>query len=323
VIPMRPRLLLSLLLAGVPAALAPGGAVVAEPAAAAPGPRFVFAVATDPHNDVDAFREVMREIRDLPARDPKQLPGEFVLVAGDLHALEKELAAHRDVFKDSPSMKAFLPMTGDHATEPLRAFMSREILSAIPQARLPDPAVISYTFDWKNVRIIVTDPNHPAHGAQRFLNDAGCKWVEEAIRGTPPEVEHIFIGIHEPPFPRNRHLSEMTDEKKPLRDAFWNMLMRYRSRVRAVFTGHTHYLETMRVADPAGAAANDPRQYPVEKGGIWQIGAGASGARSDFLSFVQVQVEGSAVRFAAYAREGKATGFRVVKDGALTDEPPR
>ena len=293
------------------------------PAPAATGQPFAFAVATDPHNDVDAFREVMREVRDLPARDPKLPPGEFVLVAGDLHALEKIYAAYQDVFKGSPSMKAFLPMTGDHATEPLRAFMSRGILAAVPQARLPDPAVISYTFDWRNVRVIATDPNHPLHGAKRFLNENGCRWVEEAIRSAPPVVEHIFIGIHEPPFPRNRHLSEMNDEKRPLRDAFWNMLLKYRSRVRAVFTGHTHYLETMRVADPAGAAANDPKQYPVETGGIWQIGAGASGARADFLSFVQVQVEGGAVRFAAYAREGKADGFRVVKYGSLTDEPPR
>jgi hypothetical protein len=197
--------------------------------------------------------------------------------------------------------------------------MSKDILSAIPQARLTDPAVISYTFDWKNVRIIVTDPNHPAHGAQRFLNDAGCKWVEEAIRGTPPEVEHIFIGIHEPPFPRNRHVSEMTDEKRPLRDAFWNMLLKHRSRVRAVFTGHTHYLETMRVADPGGAAANDPKKYPVEKGGIWQIGAGASGARSDFLSFVRIVVEGRSVRAVTHAKEGKSPAFKVVEDWPLTD----
>jgi hypothetical protein len=297
----------------------PARAADAPPAPGAAGRPFAFAVAADPHSAVDAFRQVMQEVRDLPARDPKHPPCEFLLVAGDLHAPEKEFAAYRETFKDAPSMKAFLPMSGDHTTEPLRAFMVRDILAAFPQARVPDPAVASYTFDWRNVRIVVADPNHPAHGAQRFLTDAGCQWVEAAVREAPPEVEHVFVGIHEPPFPRNRHVSEMTDAKRPLRNAFWNELLKQRSRLRAVFTGHTHYLETMRVADPAGAAANDPKQYPLEPGGIWQIGAGASGARSDLLSYVRIIVDGRSVRAVSYAREGKADGFRVVKDWELTD----
>jgi len=305
------------ILAGV--ALLAALPAVSEPAAR---PSFAFAVAADPHNDVDAFREVMRDVRDRPAREQGP-PGELLLVAGDLHALEKEYAAFREDFKGAPSMKAFLPMTGDHATGPLRAFMVRDILAAIPQARVPDPAVVSYTFDWRSVRIVVADPNHPAHGAQRFLNDAGCQWVEAVIRETPPEIEHVFVGIHEPPFPRNRHVGEMTDAKRPIRNAFWNTLLKHRSRVRAVFTGHTHYLEAMRVADPAGAAANDPDRYPEEPGGIWQVGAGAAGARGDLLSYVRIVVDGRSVRAVSYAREGKAPGFRVVKDWALTDDPPR
>jgi hypothetical protein len=245
-----------------------------------------------------------------------------LLVAGDLHALEKEHAAFREEFKTASAMKAFLPMTGDHATGPQRAFMVREILAPLPQARVTDPDVVSYTFDWKGVRLVVADPNHPAHGASRFLNDAGCRWVEAAIRETPPEIRHIIIGLHEPPFPRVRHVSEMTDAKRPLRDAFWNMLMRYRTRVRAVFTGHTHYLGAMRVADPAGAAANDPKAYPDEPGGIWQVSAGASGEVDD-LSFVRVVVDGCTLRAVSYAREGKSPAFRVVKEWALTDDPPR
>jgi hypothetical protein len=295
-------------------------ALAAGPAPAAAESPFAFAVTGDPHNAVDAFRKVLRDVHDLPDRGPDRLPpAEFLLVAGDLHALEKEYAAYRDVFAPPAPMKAFLPMTGDHATDDLRAFMTRDILAALPGAAVPDPGVVSYTYDWKNVRVIVADPNHPAHGARRFLNEAGCKWVEEMIRAAPPSAEHLFIGLHEPPFPRERHLDEMTDAKKPVRDAFWNMLLKHRSRVRAVFTGHTHYYSRMRVADPGGAAANDPKQYPDEKDGLWQVSTCSSGARADSLGYVQIVVEGASVRAVAFAKEGREPAFRVVDAWPLAD----
>jgi hypothetical protein len=139
------------------------------------------------------------------------------------------------------------------------------------------------------------------------------------IKSAPPAIEHIFIGIHEPPFPRIRHVSEMSDQKKPIRDVFWNMLLQYRIRVRAVLPGHTHYLDKMRVVHPDGAAANDPKQYPDEENGIWQVGAGASGARKDFLSFIRVVVDGRSVRVVAYAKEGKEVVFKAVDEWSLTD----
>jgi hypothetical protein len=295
-------------------------AVPATPPPAAAERPFAFAVTGDPHSAVDAFRQVLQAVRDLPGREAAPLPpAEFLLVAGDLHALEKEHAAFREVFAGFPAMRALLPMTGDHATDAQRAYMSKEILAGLPQVRIDDPAVVSYTFDWRNVRVIVADPNHPAHGAKRFLTEAGCRWVEEQIRSAPPSAEHLFVAFHEPPFPRERHVDEMTDAKRPLRDAFWTMLLKNRDRVRAVFTGHTHYYNRMRVADPGGAAANDPKQFPDEAGGIWQVSTPTSGARTEELGFVQVVVEGPSVKAVVLERKEKDPAFRVVDTWPLSD----
>ena len=290
------------------------------PAAVAGGGPFAFAVTSDPHDAVDAFQLVLQEIKAPTTGTDASAPAcGFLAVAGDLHRLEALHAAYRETFDGSATMRAFLPATGDHSQTPHREYMNKEILAKLPQAVVPDARTVNYTFDWRNVRLVVADPNQPLHGANRFLNENGCKWVEEAIRAAPPAVEHIFIVMHEPPFPRQRHEKDMTPQVQPVRDAFWNMLLKHRSRVRAVFTGHTHYYNRMRVAAPAGAAANDLKQYPDEKDGLWQISVGASGARTDFLSYVRVVVDGSSVKVATYTREGTAGAFNLREKWALTE----
>ena len=47
--------------------------------------------------------------------------------------------------------------------------------------------------------------------------------------------------------------------------------------MKAVFVGHTHHYYRMRVKDPRSAEADNPNEYPVQEGGVYQVDCGASG----------------------------------------------
>jgi len=120
------------------------------------------------------------------------------------------------------------------------------------------------------------------------INDAGRNWVEKTITSAPEKIKHIFIFFHEPAFPRVRHIGNSFDANPKLRNLFWNMLMRHKNKVRAVFVGHTHHYYKMKIADPESEEANSPKKFPMQKGGIYQIDIGAAG-RSHTLNETYVQ----------------------------------
>jgi len=158
-------------------------------------------------------------------------------------------------------------------------YIRDKIIPLIPNVVRRHDKSCDYHVDHKNVRIISLDGFSCELGTWGVINKTGKEWVEETIKSAPSEIDHIFVTFHCPAFPRGRHTHIYFVESPEDRNTFWNMLIAHRDRVRAVFVGHTHHYYRVRVLDPAGAAANNPKLFPDEEGGIFQVDVGASGGR--------------------------------------------
>ena len=196
-------------------------------------------------------------------------------------------------------------------------FIRDKIISAIPGVvRLSDKSC-SYYYDYNNVRVISIDGYSGEIGRQGVINEKGREWAEDVIKSAPENIEHIFIAFHAPAFPRVRHTQDSFSADPEQRNAFWNMLVSHRDKVRAVFVGHTHSYCRMRVLDPAGSAANDFSAYPDEEGGIYQINDGSTGNGTK-NTFVLVNVEGKNIYFRVLESEnGKGQPFTVKDEWSI------
>ena len=178
----------------------------------------------------------------------------------------------------SPPAVVFLPVVGNHDITAgqgenaayIRGPMLAE-LAGLGAARYDDVGA-NYVFDWRNARFIVVDQY--AWGDLRGRIDArGLAWVESAIRSAGT-AEHVFVVFHEPAFPRVRHVGDSFDFFREDRDAFWAMLVRHRGKVRAVLSGHTHYLGLLQIGDPSR-----PRNDLPHEDGIHQVDCGSTHRR--------------------------------------------
>jgi hypothetical protein len=193
-------------------------------------------------------------------------------------------------------------------------FISDKIIAAIPGVVRMSDESCTYYYDKENVRIISIDIFSGEAGTGGVITDKGRAWTEKAIISAPATIDHIFIGFHAPAFPRGRHTSDCFVTNSEQRNAFWNMLIAHKDRVRAVFNGHTHVYCRMRVLNPSGADANDLSRYPDEEGGIYQVNAGSTsqGMKNTFL---KVQIKGKDVYFRVYeAENGKDKPFAVIDE---------
>jgi len=270
-----------------------------------------FAVLADPRAKGATWKNALQEIRDRKTtHETAFTPAAFIVVTGDMDPLVSRYEDFLYVFADADTRPVFLPVIGNHEFEDGRAHFqyARDFLiPSIPGAVRRHATSCDYYFDHRNVRIIAVD-GYTDLGKAGVINDEGRQWVEQVIKATPSSIDHIFISFHEPAFPRFRHIGDSFDENPEQRNAFWQMLLGYKNRVRAVLVGHTHSYCRMRVLDPAGAAANDPKSFPDEVGGIYQIDAGAAG-NAEVNTIIQVQIE------------DKNVLFRVLQAEAGTDKP--
>lgn len=196
-------------------------------------------------------------------------------------------------------------------------FISDKIIASIPNVVRMSDKSCTYYYDKENVRIISIDAFSGEAGTGGIITDRGRAWTEEAITSAPAAIDHIFISYHAPAFPRGRHTSDCFVTNAGQRNAFWNMLLAHRDRVKAVFNGHTHVYCRMRVLDPAGADANDFSKYPEEEGGIYQVNAGSTGQGMK-NTFVRVQVEGKNLYFRTYeAENGKNQPFALKEEWSI------
>jgi 3',5'-cyclic AMP phosphodiesterase CpdA len=194
---------------------------------------------------------------------------------------------------------------GNHDGSSLPYIRDR-LIPAITNAVRREAVFCDFYADFRNARFIVVN------GAT--IGDEARQWVGQSIKGAPPTIAHVFVMFHHPAFPRGRRVGQSFDRNPALRNAFWQMLLENRERVRAVFSGHTHSYSRMRVLDPAGEAANNPKSTPDEEGGILQIIAGSTGmGRKNTL--VRVQIEGDKVRFRVLqAENGGDQAFAITSE---------
>lgn len=196
-------------------------------------------------------------------------------------------------------------------------FISDKIINAIPGAVRMSDKSSSYYYDYRNVRVISLDGYSGEAGTQCVINEKGRKWTEDVITSAPSHIDHIFVAFHVPAFPRWRQTFNFPKPDPEQRDAFWNMLVSHRDRVRAVFSGHTHYYSRIRVLNPAASAADDNNAYPDEDGGIYQVTAGSTGNGME-NTFLRVEIHGNDVYFRAYeAENGKDKPFAVKEEWSL------
>ena len=277
--------------------------------------KFSFAVLADPRAQGETWKNALVELRDNTVKtEPAYMPAELIVVAGDMDPLKLRYEDYLNVFTNSVTRPLFLPVIGNHEFENSAVHFehARDVLiPSVPGAVLRHNKSCDYYLDYKNVRIIVID-SYTDLGKNGVINDEGKQWVEQIIKTTPLSIDHIFISFHEPAFPRYRHVGDSFNQNTELRNAFWQMLLEHKDRVRAVLVGHTHAYYRMHVLNPEGKDANDPKTFPDEEGGIYQIDAGAAG-NGAVSTIVQVQVEGKNLFFRALqAKNGANMPFAEV-----------
>ncbi|MCX6354019.1 MAG: metallophosphoesterase [Candidatus Aureabacteria bacterium] len=278
---------------------------------------FSFAVVADCRWWEGTWRNALAEIKNSTVDpEPKFGPAELIVVVGDMDPAEKRYANFKEVFAAARRVPLFLPVIGNHDDGDDARYIRDVIIPAIPGCVRRDGGACDYFLDYKNVRIVVIDA-YTELGKEGVINQKGRDYAEQAIRSAGPGINHIFVCFHEPAFPRARHLDSSFNESPGDRDAFWNMLVRHRDSVRAVFVSHDHYYNRMRVKDPSSRAANDPAQFPDEEGGIYQVDCGAVGMTT-VSTVVRVKIEGKSVSFrVVQADRGGNEPFRVREEWDL------
>ncbi len=274
---------------------------------------FSFAVTADPRADHASWMNALCEIRDMKNDEtPHFVTPSWILIAGDFDPARQRMEDVHDVFACRTLRPQVLPVVGNHDLKAENAaFIRQDMLAAVPGLIKRQADACDYYYDFKNVRLIVVDL-YDGLGHNGDINKKGRQWVEGVICSAPASIDHIFIAFHEPAFPRGKHLEDSMNENRHQRDAFWQMLVAHRDKVRAAFVGHTHCYSRMRVRDPKGAAANNASVFPDEPDGIYQIDAGATGHAAS-NTFVRVQIDGKQVSARAYAAQnGTNQAFTVI-----------
>jgi hypothetical protein len=236
---------------------------------------------------------------------------------------------HR-VFSDVRETPLFLPVVGNHDLGAVDFETAAEIVRNLEYTTRRDDK-LNYYVDYRNVRIIAVNAYgmHDNDLAPNFrlgcLNSKGIDWVDDAI-SSATHADHVFIAMHEPPFPRTRHVGGSFDECEEERNAFWDMVVSHRGKVKAVLVGHTHCYSRMRVKDPRSAGANDPDEYPDQEGGVYQVDCGACGAGIR-NTVVNIEIAGEDVSFRVVdAHDGPLHGqyevFGLVDEWQIVGGPP-
>lgn len=313
---------------------------------------FTFAVASDPHEKGETWINALTEIRDMTVNpDSKFSPPEVIIVDGDTIPPEQRYGEIDNVFKDADNSPVVLPVIGNWdsgamppgkgpkgpkkgpkkgprpemkcgGTSDAFKYIRDEIIAKLPNAVSRNNEFCDYYIDHKNVRFISIDGFSCELGKGGIINKAGRDWIQETITSAPAGIDHVFIATHVPPFPRIRHTRDGFVENIEERNAFWDVLVANRDKVRAVFVGHTHRQYRLRVLDPSGAAANDTEMYPDEEGGIYQVDVGTAGGRgNETVTFVQVQVDGKNISFRTLeAENGKDKPFHLKDEWNMVTE---
>ena len=277
-----------------------------------------FAVITDPMNDGATFRNALVEIRDTKVNPKQKLsPAEFVVVCGDLSPPVARYKDYNKTFEKSKHMKSFFPVKGNHDNKARHTeYIVKKILPNQDSITTRDNRYVNYSLDWKNARFIIVD-QYSDLGSDGCINSKGKEWVEGLIQSAD-RADHVFVIFHEPAFPRFRHIDDSFNACPKERDEFWNMLLKYKKKVKAVLNGHIHFYYRMRVFDPTSEEVQNINKYPDQEGGIYQINCGSSG-QGDRNTIVRIQIHDKNVSFIVLdADDGRKQPFSIIDGWAIT-----
>ncbi|MCK4798833.1 MAG: metallophosphoesterase [Spirochaetes bacterium] len=272
-----------------------------------------FVAYADTRSAFESYRYVLKQIWNMNNLNSNNTLVDFIVACGDMDPVSKNDMIYKEIFPDEKPL--YFPVIGNHEHEPAkeRNYVLNVLLPRISNvARVYDKKSANYYFDWKNVRFIVLDQYSKLGigGDKGWVSIKGCAWIEETILSAL-DVDHIFIALHEPVFPRHRHLRKSGLSEEEIN--CWSMLVSYSDKVRAVFTGHTHNYYRMRVRNAQKVQAS-LTSYPDEEGGIYQIDTGNAGNKyggDGKLTMVQVVIDGPDVIFKTFQSPTNKKDFKV------------
>jgi len=132
--------------------------------ASAGAEKWSFVAIGDSQHGFPAYLNVLNKIAELrPERDPTQPPLDFAVLCGDNTPTAQSYAAFRQVLGPSPPF--LFPVRGNHENREDAQFILNDILAPMGhRIRSPVGNSVTYSMDWKNVRLIVLDL-YSAHGS--------------------------------------------------------------------------------------------------------------------------------------------------------------
>ena len=225
----------------------------------------------------------------------------------------------------------FFPVRGNHETEEDVNYITKSLLPAYgDQIHRYNNSSVNYYFDHNNIRIIAvdqfsefststsTDLFTPLKARGGDINSIGLKWVESVINSSGSNIDHIFISFHKPAFPRYRHIHDSFDAFPEDRNAFWNMLMRHKNKVKAVLVAHTHHYSRIRVSDPTTVG---DASFPNDSNGIYQIDGGTTGKEGDPNTLVEIMVKGKNIYFRTIQAKSPSDNFKIIDTFSIMTDP--
>ena len=284
--------------------------------------KWSFAVISDPRGMRCSYRKALREIRDMTVQSTPEVPAaEFVVVNGDIGGIRSHLRIFRHIFRNHPVMKSIYPVIGNHESPWQRNIIIQKILPVLDSITVIDPQAAHYCLDWKNARFLIFN-QYTIEAPRGCLGSKAIRWATERIEEARADtwLHHVFIFIHEPAFPRYRHLDDSFNQCPQERNSFWNVMAGNRDLVRAVFCGHTHTCSRIRIADPESADANDPTLFPLQHDGVYQIDSGASG-QGKMITVIRIAINDSTVSgYAVEAEKSRGSKFKLIDEWILAAE---
>jgi len=279
--------------------------------------KFSIVALADPRWDHETFENALNEVRNHNALGNIS-PAKFILLCGDYDPFAKNVEKFRSVFEDIKDKPLLLPVIGNHDLQESDFHEAVKWVENLKYAKRRDDK-LNYYVDYKNVRIISVNSYHLYDndlGKWGCLNSKAIEWINSVI-SSATHVDHVFVAMHEPSFPRHRHVGDSFDECKEDRDAFWDMLVSHYRKVKAILVGHTHYYYRMRIKDPRSAEANNPSEYPDQEGGVYQIDCGACG-NGNRNTVVNIEIKGKDILFKVVdADDGPDEKFDVIDEWVL------
>ncbi len=157
--------------------------------------------------------------------------GDMVVNAADEQLWERWFSDEADLLLHAP----LVPTPGNHEITDNGVAYSRYFK---PPSR---PAY--HSLEYGPVHLLVLDSFEVAAGADSHagaVSDAQMAWVEEDLRGVPPE-KHVWVLVHQGPFAHPAHMRPGHGGSERVRLAIQAAARRHP--VEAVFAGHEHFYE--------------------------------------------------------------------------------